>query len=686
MPVAAHRPGAAGSMSDLQALARLRRAAPAAVNTAIAAAMLVAAGVVVELEGSVAGAPWERLGEVGLGLACATCAALGALIVASIPRQRLGLALLVGGFLGALWMLATPLAEGYPDHSGPLEQWAAWVENWAFVGLIVLVTWPLLLFPDGHLPSRRWRPVGAVLLVAPAAIALNGMLDPGTLGSVDAARPVANPLGIPAAWTWVDALGAAGVGIPLGVIASMIAVQRRAAHRRDPGMRAALWAGRGLAANFVLWVLLSSVGTGLEDGTLYGATFTTSIAAFALAAAIAVLRHRVLEVDVLLRRSFIVVGVAVVTFTAFAVVFAIVGTLAGDGPAAVGGAFAVALIAVPVGVRVRDRVDRMLYGHQDVSTAVARMSEELDSAGDPAEALPGLARAVAETLGASGVRLDPDARLGLAPVHVGGRLEEPALERVLRHRGQELGRLVLGARAPGEPFGAADLLLVEVLARQVTLAVDAVALASQLQQSRGQIVTAREEERRRLRRDLHDGLGPALAGIALTLQAAQNTGGAEADELVTGAREQMQDVVAEIRRIVHALRPAVLDDLGLAAALRAHADRLAPLAIELDLPEPQLPLSAAAELAVFRIATEALTNVVRHAQASTCRVALRSDGGETVLEVTDDGRGLQPRANPGVGLRSMRERAAELGGHVVLGEAALGGLAVAVRLPRGDSS
>jgi two-component system, NarL family, sensor kinase len=357
-----------------------------------------------------------------------------------------------------------------------------------------------------------------------------------------------------------------------------------------------------------------------------------------------------------------------------------------DGPAAVGGAFAVALIAVPVGVRVRDRVDRMLYGHQDVSTAVARMSEELDSAGDPAEALPGLARAVAETLGASGVRLDPDARLGLAPVHVGGRLEEPALERVLRHRGQELGRLVLGARAPGEPFGAADLLLVEVLARQVTLAVDAVALASQLQQSRGQIVTAREEERRRLRRDLHDGLGPALAGIALTLQAAQNTGGAEADELVTGAREQMQDVVAEIRRIVHALRPAVLDDLGLAAALRAHADRLAPLAIELDLPEPQLPLSAAAELAVFRIATEALTNVVRHAQASTCRVALRSDGGETVLEVTDDGRGLQPRANPGVGLRSMRERAAELGGHVVLGEAALGGLAVAVRLPRGDSS
>jgi signal transduction histidine kinase len=673
-------------MSDLQALGRLRREAPVPVTTAIAAALLVAVGIAVELEGSVASAPWERFGEVGLGLACATCAALGALIVASIPGQRLGLALLIGGLLGALWMLATPLAEGYPDRNGPVEQWAAWVENWAFVGLLVLVTWPLLLFPDGRLPSRRWRPVGAVLLVALTAITVNGMLDPGTLGSVDTTHPVANPLGIPASWTWVDVLGGAGVGIPFGVIASMVAVQRRAAHRRDPGMRAALWAARGLAANLVLWVVLSATGTGLENGPLYGAAFTTSIAAFALAAAVALLRHRVLEVDVLLRRSFIVLGLAVVTFTAFAIVFAVVGALAGDGPAAVGAGLVVAVLAVPVGVRVRDRVDRLLYGHQDVSTAVARMGDELDSAHDPADALPGLARAVAETLGASGVRLDPDPRLGLAAVHVGERLEEPTLERVLWHRGQELGRLVVGARAPGEAFSAADLVLVEVLARQLTLAVDAVALASQLQQSRGEIVTAREEERRRLRRDLHDGLGPALAGIALTLQAAQNTGGAEGDALVAGAGEQMQDVVAEIRRIVQALRPSVLDDLGLAAAIRAHADRLAPLAIEFDLPDPQLPMSAAAELAVYRIATEALTNVVRHAHASNCRVALRSDGGETVLEVTDDGRGLDPRADPGIGLRSMRERAAELGGHVVLSEASHGGLAVAVRLPRGESA
>jgi hypothetical protein len=467
MPAAAHRAGAAGSMSDLQALARLGREAPAAVGAALAAAVLVAAGIVVELEGAVTIPAFDRLSEVALGLSCATCAALGALIVAAIPRQRLGIVLVTGGVLGALWALATPLAEGYPDRSGAVQQWAGWVENWAFIGLIVLVTWPLLLFPDGHLPSRRWRPIAAVLLVAMVAVALHGMLDPGMLDVIDTAEPVANPLGIPASWTWLDVLGVGGVVVPFGVIASMGAVQRRAAHRREPGMRAALWAARGLAANFVLWVVLAVAGAGLADGAFYGATFTISIAVFAGATAVALLRHRVVEVDLLLRRAFTVVGVTGVSFAAFAIVFAAVGALAGDRPAAFGAGLAVVMVAVPARVHVRDRVDRLLYGHRDVSTAVARMSREFDSVGDPGDALPGLARAVAETLGASGVLLAPDPRLGLAPVHVGDAPAQPSLERALRHRGRPLGRLVLGARAPGEAYAPGDLALVEMLSAQL---------------------------------------------------------------------------------------------------------------------------------------------------------------------------------------------------------------------------
>jgi two-component system NarL family sensor kinase len=671
----------AGSMGDLEALARLRRAAPVAVHAALAAAVLAIAGVTVELEGGVATSPSERLSFVALGLSCLTCAAIGALIVAALPRQRFGLALLIGGVLGALWALATPLAEGYPDRTGTLQQWAGWVENWSFTGLIVLVTWPLLLFPDGHLPSRRWYPLALALLVATFAVTLNGILDPGTLDIIDTAHPVANPLGIPASWTWLEALGAAGVVFPFMVFAGMVAVHRRVTPRSGPGMRAGLWAARALAANFVLWLVLATVNAGPVDGGLYAATFTLSIAGFALASTLAVLRHRALEVDLVLRRAFIVIGVTLVSFVAFAIVFALVGGAAGDGLAALGASLAVLMLAVPVRVQIRDRVDRLLYGHRDVPTAVARMSREFEGPGAPGDALPGLARAVAETLGASGVHLQPDAQLGLPAVLVGDQPARPTLERELRHRGQSLGRLVLGARAPGEAYSPADVALAEVLSDQVALALDAVALAGQLQQSRGQIITAREDERRRLRRDLHDGLGPALAGIALTLQAAQNTGGPAADELVAGAQGQIEDTVAEIRRIVHGLRPPILDDLGLLVALRTHADRLAPMTVQLDLAEPRVPLSAAAELAVYRTATEALTNVVRHAHADTCRVALRDDRGGTVLEVSDNGHGIDARSAPGVGLRSMRERAAELGGHVTLAEASLGGLLVALWLP-----
>ena len=672
-----------GSITDLQALARLRRQAPVAVHAAIAAVLLVGVGTVVTFQASSAMEPWERLAFLGLGLAGGTCAALGALILASVPRHGVGLALLVGGALCALWMVASAWAEGAAPPYDSGREWAVWVENWAFVGLIVLMTWPLLLFPDGRLPSRRWRPVGALLLAGTAAIWLLGVLDPGTLDAVEGIEGVANPLGIPESWDWIEALGVFGFGVPVGVVAALIAIHRRASARPEPGMRGALWAARALVGNIAIWLILAAVDPDLTDGPLYAATFTIAIAAFALAASVAVLRHRTVEVDQLLRRAFIVVGVTALSLTVFAIVFAAIGALAGDTFGSLGGGLAVALAAVPLQVRVRSRVDSQLYGHRDPSVAVARLSEELGAAGDPAEALPGLARAVGDTLHASGVLLEPDPKLGLAPVRVGGELQDPVLERSLSHRGQPVGRMALGARAPGEDYAPADLVLVELLTRQIALAVHAIALAVQLQESRGEIVIAREEERRRLRRDLHDGLGPALAGIALTLEAAQNSGGTVGDELVKGAREQTQAVVTDVRRIVHGLRPPVLDDLGLAAALRAHADRLAPLQVEIELAALSPPLSAAAELAVYRIATEALTNVVRHADARTCRVALHGHSDEIVLAVTDDGRGLDPNFDPGVGVRSMRERAAELGGRVELHRATPSGLALVVHLPRG---
>jgi signal transduction histidine kinase len=672
MAIAVEPAPAGGELTAVRALGRLRRAAPAAVNTATAAVALVGAGIAVAFDGGTAVEPYELVSLVGLGLATSMCAALGALILAGRPRHRLGLALLIGGTVSALWLLVTAWADVPAGSDRPLVQWAAWLDNWIFVGLIVLVTWPLLLFPDGALPTRRWRPIGALLAVATAAVGVAGILDPGTLNSFDDVR---NPLGVPESWTWVRLLNGFGFGIPLGVVAGMLAVQRQARARPGPGMRAALWASRALAANFVLVLALD------PEGPVYAATLTASITLFAAAATVAVLRDRVIEIDIVLRRAFIVGGVAAAGLVVFLAVFAVVTALAGSSAGALGGALAVAMVAVPLRVRVSERVDRWLYGHRDPATAVARFSEQLELADEPADALPGVARALRETLGASSVLIEPDTALDLRPARSGAEPYEPVIERALHHRGMRLGRLVIGARAPGESYGPGDLALTEVLVRQVALVLDALRMAAALQQSREAIVSAREEERRRLRRELHDGLGSALAGIALTLQAARNTGGPQGEELVAGARAQTEAAVADVRRLVRGLRPPVLEDLGLAAALRAHADRLGPLEVEFELPQAPMTLPAAVELALYRIATEALTNVVRHAHARRCRVTLRTDGGEVALAVVDDGHGLASDAAPGVGLRSMGERAAELGGRVELVTASSGGLAVDVRLP-----
>ena len=667
-----------GELSTVDALARLRRAAPLPVAVAAVVVLVVGGGITVALI-SDTDRPYQVLAMVGLGLATANCAALGALVVASRPGHRLGLALLLGGVLGAVWMFATTW-DGDPGTTRPLNDWAAWLENWSFVGLIALVTWPLLLFPDGRLPSRRWRPIGWLLALALLTIALTGMLDAATLDGVDG--HVTNPLGIPAGWSWIQQFNNIGIVLPLAVVAGMVAVNRRARGTQDVSVRAALWASRLLAANFVLCLMLNLTQSPLADGAFYAVTLTTSVGLFAVASTSVVLRNRAVEVDVLLRRAFIVAGVTVGSLLVFAAAFAVVRAVAGESSGALGGALAVVLVAVPLRVGVREQVDRALYGHRDPSVAVQRFSEQLDGARDPAAALLGIAQALRDTFGASSVSIRPSGEVTLRAVQTGSAsAAAPELDIELVHRGRQLGRLIIGARAAGESYGAHDLVLSQLLARQLGLVLETLDMASALQQSREAIVTAREEERRRLRRELHDGLGSALAGIALTLQAARNTDGADADRLVEDAREQTQYAVVDVRRMVRGLRPPVLEDLGLAAALQAHADRMSPLSVALDLEDLTEPMPAATELALYRIATEALTNVVRHSNARRCQVRARRGADEVVLEVSDDGQGLNDPSVPGVGLRSMNERAAELGGRVALHDNSSGGLTVRVNLP-----
>ena len=274
----------------------------------------------------------------------------------------------------------------------------------------------------------------------------------------------------------------------------------------------------------------------------------------------------------------------------------------------------------------------------------------------------------------------------------GKPVDEP-LRLPLVYGGETVGRLVLGARVGSEGFTPAERRLLEDLARQVGVAVHAVnlteealRLSADLQRSRERLVTAREEERRRLRRDLHDGLGPQLASLTMMAEAARDlvpVDPARAEEVLEGIAEQTQEAVADVRRLVYALRPPTLDTLGLMGTLRSQASHHDGLNIAVEGPDELQPLPAAVEVAAYRIALEALTNVVRHAEARNCwvRLVFEESTNTLRLEVQDDGRGIGGDRKAGVGLTSMRERAEELGGSCTVEAVPSGGTCLRAILP-----
>jgi signal transduction histidine kinase len=256
----------------------------------------------------------------------------------------------------------------------------------------------------------------------------------------------------------------------------------------------------------------------------------------------------------------------------------------------------------------------------------------------------------------------------------------------LTYQSEPVGRLLVAPRRSGEPLTPADQRLIADLARQIGPAAHAHALAAALQRSRERLVTAREEERRRLRRDLHDGLGPTLAGLALKASTISDLPPADAARVGDELYSQIRATIADVRRLVYQLRPPSLDELGLAGAVRQTAAAQArPGVLDVVVDAPDLPpLPAAVEVAALRIAGEALTNAARHSGARTVRVSLRCCGNPPdalEVEVVDDGAGIPPGQPAGIGLVAMRERTAELGGTLVIDSTAGGGTTVVARLP-----
>jgi signal transduction histidine kinase len=406
---------------------------------------------------------------------------------------------------------------------------------------------------------------------------------------------------------------------------------------------------------------------------------------------IAIVRYRLYDIDVVINRTLVygalsacVVGIYVLAVVALGALFQARGNLAVS-------LLATGLVAVlfqPLRSRLQRSVNRLMYGERDDPYAVvSRLGRRLEATLAPEVVLPTLVETIAQALKLpyASILLKEGEGFRTAAAYGSPRGEPGTLPLVYQR--EEIGRLVLSPRAPGERFSDADRSLLEDLARQAEVAVHAVTLTSDLQHSRERLVTTREEERRRLRRDLHDGLGAQLAGLNVQAGALRRLIPRDpeaADELVVELRDELRSAISDIRRLAYDLRPPALDDLGLVEALRRLAERYGSedeqLRVLVEAPEDLPNLPAAVEVAVYRITQEALTNVARHARAGTCVVRLAMDEA-VALEIVDDGIGIPAQRIAGVGLSSMHERASELGGSCLIQSVPNGGTQVLVRLP-----
>jgi signal transduction histidine kinase len=353
-------------------------------------------------------------------------------------------------------------------------------------------------------------------------------------------------------------------------------------------------------------------------------------------------------------------------------------------------AFAVAVAFQPARMRVQRVVDRLLLPERlDPQQLEIELAGVVRRAAGPGQALQDAVRLLQERLHARWVAVVPSGHR--EPVAATGELGADATALPLLQHGTELGRLELVARdAAGETL-VHNPAVHAAVAGPVTAALHAWTLASDLERRRESIVAAREEERRRLRRDLHDGLGPQLAAITMTLDTARRALGTDraerAGELLVTAIEQSHTAVEDVRTVVAGLRPPALDELGLEGALRSAGpgvlvDHDASTRITIRSETGLGALPAATEVAAYRIAQEAMTNAVRHSAAQHIEVTLTHDSSGLRVVVADDGTGFNPtEVIGGVGLHSMRERAAELGGSFTVRSVAVRGSCIEVVLP-----
>ena len=580
---------------------------------------------------------------------------------------------------------------------------AFWPDSFRQIGavLVLLVMLPLasflfILFPNGRFVPRwsRWFGFGS-LLVAPAIVlTFPGFSldysDPGhwisaITGYLIVTIFVFSMLGLQVyryrnisirqeqlQTKWV----VYGVGVMVGLLA-ISGIPRAWAYTLPPGSPFPFW---GAASQLIYYFALAFLPVTL---------------------CISVMRYRLYDIDIIINRTLVYGTLTASVMAIYALSVGILGVLFQAQGNSIIALLATGLIAVlfqPLRERLQAAVNRFYYGQRDDPLlALSQLGKRLEAAIAPDVVLPTLIETIAHTLKlpyvAISLRSGNEFKIA---AESGDEVDNDVIRIPLIYQGETVGQLIAGPRGTGESFSQADKQLLESIAYQAGPAAYNVQLTQDLRQSRMLLVTAREEERRRLRRDLHDGLGPVLASQGLKMAAVSKLlqdNPATAQRLLEELTVQNEMTVAEIRRLVYDLRPAALDDLGLVEAVRDYASGLGVgsqvsprLQVDVQAPGAGLrSLPAAIEVAAYRIATEALTNVARHARARRAAVSFSlvsaNHSQELHLEIADNGIGLTGDHRSGIGLISMRERAEELGGNFIIESSPGQGTRVIADLP-----
>lgn len=619
--------------------------------------------------------------EIGNAVVIGTLAVVGAVLTLVVPHNRVGRLLLAAG---VIWGLGEALTEAgvygilhrpgavpgapYLAAAGPALRGAGWLL--AVVGVPALV-------PDGRLPGPRWHWLGwciaAAAVLLPAGI-MSGPVPDVRLGEWH------NPLTLPAG------LAGAAAGLSLtGILLAVVAI--------GGGVAAlvARWRRGGALVHQQLLVLAAAAcppAIVLLLVPLLGGVppwgFDLALLPLPVAIAVATLQHGLYDLRRAAHRTLLWLTMSGVVVALYALVIAVVTSVvpAGGGqwlPAAA--AATAALVLVPLRAGLQRAVNRVVYGRwHEPYEVLTGLSGQLEAAGD----IDRLLELTIEEL-----RTGLDLReVGLQDMHgkpVAG-VAGTAPSVLLLAYGTAVGRLAY--LPPVRQLSDSELRLLRDVSRHLGVAMHARMLRDDLQQARERLVLAREEERRRLRRDLHDGVGPALAGLRLKAETARMLlppGTDAAARQLQSLCEQIRATVTDVRRLVEGLRPPALDELGLLGAWDQAVRRLtegSSVQISFAGPADLPPLPAAIEVAAYRIVVEAVANVVRHSRAQHCEITVTLSDSSLLVTVTDDGRGLPEATDHGNGLAIMRERAEELGGDVLTSSPGPG-VRIEARLPIG---